>query len=253
MKQDPFTQGPKVFAKYCASCHRYDGHDGRGRLIVERTDEGNRQVVLPTATDLGDFAKRSWWKQLLTNYSQHLAPLVRSDFDLENSEMAGWCNDNRQVLLDSANAADLDAIVEFLVAQAANPLVEVDQDKVDKGEALLTDLTLTNGEISSCTDCHASLGGEFELDADNSGYPELNGYGSKAWLTAFIQNPGSPQFYGDANQMPAFAGKMSNHELEMLVRWMCGDYPPTHVESYESKLDQSADASDAAEATEHLE
>src|SRR5262249_20261360 len=28
LHQDPLTQGPKLFASKCASCHRFDGHDG---------------------------------------------------------------------------------------------------------------------------------------------------------------------------------------------------------------------------------
>src|SRR5205823_4835168 len=42
LREDAFTQGPKIFAKNCASCHRYDGHDGLGRKLKEA----------PTASDL---------------------------------------------------------------------------------------------------------------------------------------------------------------------------------------------------------
>src|SRR6266567_6661383 len=35
LRQDPFTQGPKLFARNCASCHRYDGHDGLGKVPTE--------------------------------------------------------------------------------------------------------------------------------------------------------------------------------------------------------------------------
>ncbi|MGZ5565495.1 MAG: cytochrome b, partial [Limisphaerales bacterium] len=41
LRNDPLTQGPKLFAKYCASCHRYDGHDGTGLKLKEA----------PTASD----------------------------------------------------------------------------------------------------------------------------------------------------------------------------------------------------------
>src|SRR5262249_59135873 len=30
LRSDAYTQGPRIFAKNCASCHRYDGHDGLG-------------------------------------------------------------------------------------------------------------------------------------------------------------------------------------------------------------------------------
>jgi ubiquinol-cytochrome c reductase cytochrome b subunit len=30
LRNDPLTQGPKIFAARCASCHRFNGHDGTG-------------------------------------------------------------------------------------------------------------------------------------------------------------------------------------------------------------------------------
>src|SRR5439155_63840 len=55
LREDAFTQGPKIFAKNCASCHRYDGHDGLGRHLKDP----------PTASDLKGFASRAWLKALL--------------------------------------------------------------------------------------------------------------------------------------------------------------------------------------------
>tara|TARA_Y100001934_G_scaffold32364_1_gene36322 strand:- start:1201 stop:3180 length:1980 start_codon:yes stop_codon:yes gene_type:complete len=46
LKNDPKTQGARLFAQHCASCHRYDGHDG---LAVE----------LETAESLDALAERS--------------------------------------------------------------------------------------------------------------------------------------------------------------------------------------------------
>jgi ubiquinol-cytochrome c reductase cytochrome b subunit len=55
LRNDPFTQGPKLFAKNCASCHRYDGHDGTG----------NQPTDPQTASDLKGFASRPWLSGLL--------------------------------------------------------------------------------------------------------------------------------------------------------------------------------------------
>ena len=44
LKSDPKTQGARLFAQHCSSCHRYDGHDG---LAVE----------LPKADTLGQLEK----------------------------------------------------------------------------------------------------------------------------------------------------------------------------------------------------
>ena len=36
LRNDPLTQGPKLFAKNCASCHRYEGHDGTAMCPKDR-------------------------------------------------------------------------------------------------------------------------------------------------------------------------------------------------------------------------
>src|ERR1700728_1823516 len=33
LRNDPLTQGPKIFAANCSSCHRYHGNDGTGRAV----------------------------------------------------------------------------------------------------------------------------------------------------------------------------------------------------------------------------
>ena len=69
-----------------------------------------------------------------------------------------------------------------------------------------------------------------------SGYPDLAEYGSAKWLKAFISDPGSDQFYGAKNHMPAYADKMNAKDLDLLVRYMTGDYHETHVEDYPSRI-----------------
>ncbi|MBL9200814.1 MAG: cytochrome b N-terminal domain-containing protein, partial [Opitutaceae bacterium] len=50
LRNDPRTQGPKIFARSCASCHRYDGHDGLGGQPKDKQ----------SAADLKGFASRAW-------------------------------------------------------------------------------------------------------------------------------------------------------------------------------------------------
>jgi ubiquinol-cytochrome c reductase cytochrome b subunit len=52
----------------------------------------------------------------------------------------------------------------------------------------------------------------------------LTGYGGAGWLRRFIADPGLPTNYGDHNHMPAFKTRISDRELDLLVRWMTGDY-----------------------------
>ena len=56
---DPLTQGPRLFADRCASCHTYDGHDGLGRPVAEPQ----------TAADLEGFASREWLTAIIRDAS----------------------------------------------------------------------------------------------------------------------------------------------------------------------------------------
>ncbi|MCP4195093.1 MAG: c-type cytochrome [Planctomycetaceae bacterium] len=239
LREDPFTQGPRLFSKYCASCHRYDGHNGRGRLVMDLDSEtGSEAASLPTAPDLANFADREWWRRVLTDYRQLMSPLQHAGYDVETSTeegMISWFEENAEALKNEANRADVDAMVEYLVSQSQRPGLNLNQELVQRGEEILSSGTLTEGEFTTCDNCHAELGGEFVVGTDNGGIPELNGYGSTAWLKAFIENAGSEQFYGEKNQMPVFAEKLSPKNLDLIVRWMTGDYAETEVEDYPSK------------------
>ncbi|MEX1095868.1 MAG: cytochrome b N-terminal domain-containing protein [Planctomycetales bacterium] len=236
VREDPYLQGPKLFAQFCASCHRYDGHDGAGKTLTEPA----------TAADLGDFATPDWWRSLLVNYEGHFAPFEKAVWyqqalaqkaagesptfiDLDEGEMAGWSRDNREALSDPRNKRHRDALAEFLASQSGRGDRQVDPELVELGRETMENLALAEGALTqSCTDCHSSFepGAKFqESDEDNLGYPALTGYGSVAWLKSFIGNPGTPQHYGEKNRMPAFREQLTPREIELIARWMAGDYP----------------------------
>ena len=53
LKDDPKTQGARLFAQHCASCHRYDGHEGLG---VELPKAGTLAELQNRTTTLSRFA-----------------------------------------------------------------------------------------------------------------------------------------------------------------------------------------------------
>jgi mono/diheme cytochrome c family protein len=95
------------------------------------------------------------------------------------------------------------------------------------------------GEIQACSECHTLEHPEILPGAGLVPAPDLTGHGSEEWLSAFIRNPSDARFYGDQNdRMPGFEKRLSADQIQLLVRWMRGDW-------YE--LGQEAGAAGAAE------
>ncbi len=209
VRADPRTQGPKLFARHCASCHRYDGHDGLG----------NRPADPPSAADLKGFASRAWLAGLLdpervaslhyfggTRFAEgRMVRFVQRDvaaFDAERREQLG-----KIIAAVSAEAA--------LPAQAEADAR--DADLIAEGRQLIR----TRG--MRCTTCH-----QFREPDEDATAPDLTDYGSRAWLRDFIHDPAQPRFYGRRNdRMPRFGaeGLLSEREIGLLADWLRGDWP----------------------------
>ena len=239
---DPFSRGPRLFSRQCSGCHRIDGHDGKGQLILDpildangkQMTDKNGQLLMQqepaTAADLHHFGTREWVRQVLTDYDSTFAPLKNAGEKGQrflDGEMADWCRENKATLLDAANKESLDALVEFLVLQGGRTdLGGIDVNRVALGREIFTGGALKSGTLSaSCTDCHTIKPlGETELLGNASG-PTLTGYAGRDWLKSFLRKPGHADFYGENNIMPEFdVGRLPDDELDLLVRWMTGDY-----------------------------
>ena len=137
----------------------------------------------------------------------------------------------QDALTSDANRTDVDALIEFLVQQAAHKNVTIDAAKAARGRELAIG-GAWNGDLEGidCAQCHMTIGEKFKpvFDEDSSG-PTLAQYASAAWLKDFINNPAADWHYGAKDRMSGFAGKMSEQELTLLVRWLTGDYYPTNM------------------------
>jgi len=213
LRNDPLTQGPRIFASQCASCHTWNGHDGLGNPLSEP----------PTAADLAGFGSRDWLRGFLDpkqieslKYFGGTA-FVHPKTGTAKSKMV------RFVTSDVADfkpdeKAQLEKIITALSAEAALP-AQKEADKrdatvIEEGKKLLADDALT------CVDCH-----RFHNDDPTSG-PDLTGYASHAWLLDFLKNPAHERFYGKKNdRMPSFGqtSRLTPRELEMLAAWMRGE------------------------------
>jgi ubiquinol-cytochrome c reductase cytochrome b subunit len=215
MRRDPLTQGPRLFAANCASCHS-----------VKREEEGTSVLCAkPTAPNLGEFASRAWLRGLLDP-----AKIVSPDYfgaagDLKEGEMVNWVNDNVPDM-DDETRAKLDKVLIALSAEAQLP----SQREADAKDAAIIEEGRTLFSEVGCADCH-----KFHDEGETGLAPDLTGYGSRAWLMGMISNPNHDRFYahlGDAQLMPAFAPSAENKDVNQLTQdeigliadWLRGDW-----------------------------
>lgn len=223
LRDDPKTRGAALFAVKCASCHRYDGHDGIGKISSEAA----------TASDLATFGTREWIRGILTDpagpkYFGATKNVAEIGERFTKGKMAEWveeCVTSKKVTED-----ELESLIEFLVSLSEHKLRgDVDQSKVASGQALFGE---GKDGVTACYDCHAIKVAKDPdgLFADESsqiatGAPDLTGYGSAAWLREFIGDPGNKKFYSSHNAMPGFGDKLTDRELDLIVKFLLHDWP----------------------------
>ncbi len=207
LRNDPLTQGPKLFAAHCASCHRYDGHDGLGNTVEDE----------PSAADLKGFASREWLSQLLD------PALIATDkffgkTKFADGKMAKFVN-RKVANFDDDEMEQLRKAIIALSAEAGLP----SQSEQDSAESEIiqagTDHLLDD---IGCADCH-----EFHFEDEDATAPDLTGYGSREWLISMIADPTHEALYGESNdRMPSFSpdGILSRKEIELLADWLRGDW-----------------------------
>jgi ubiquinol-cytochrome c reductase cytochrome b subunit len=196
LRQDHENRGRRIFASQCSSCHRYNGHDGRGYLVEDTQ----------SAPELAGFASVDWTTKLLS-YDHYISSEYFGGTAFKEGTMA------KKVLKKySADEKKLLPEVALLLSDLAElpyqePLSE------EKKESLL-DIFYDD---LACIDCH-------DIDSEGEGSaPDLTGYGSRKWMIDFINNPEHERFYGKKNdRMPAYGRdkKLSTEEIEIVVDWI---------------------------------
>lgn len=208
VKNDQMIQGAQVFAQHCASCHRYDGHDGLDQ-IPEDT---------PSAPDLYGFASIPWIAGILDPEKITSHYYFGGSEKLSGGKMAKYVKKDLSQL-NEEDTLKLQEVVHALSNQAQLPYQDLssneNQEKVENG-------VLHIEETFGCIDCHM-----FEIPDDEATAVDLTGYGSRDWIIRFISNPAHPSLYGDKNdRMPAFLDEniLSMHEIELVTDWIRHDW-----------------------------
>jgi ubiquinol-cytochrome c reductase cytochrome b subunit len=210
LHEDAMTQGPRLFAAKCASCHTFGGHDGLGSPLSEP----------PTAPDLTGFGSRDWLRGFLdpkqiespkyfggTAFAKPPAGKKKSKMVRYVLEAVPKFNADEQQQLEKIIAA-LSAEAKLPAQAAADAR---DAALIAEGGKLISDAAL------KCFDCHA-----FHVDDPGSG-PDLTGYASREWMIEFIKNPAHEKFYGEKNdRMPLFGEKaeLTAQQIEFIVDWL---------------------------------
>ena len=215
LRNDPLTQGPKLFAAHCSSCHRFDGHDGLGGTP---TDE-------PSAADLNAFASRKWITDFIS--PDHIATdqfFGKTAF--ADGKMVKFVN-RKVANFDDVEKEQLRKAIIALSAEAQLPSqADLDSSEtavIEEGKNHLLD------DIG-CADCH-----EFHFEDEDATAPNLTGYGSREWLITMISDPAHEDFYGENNdRMPSFGpdGILTSTEIGLIVDWLRGEwYKPATLET----------------------
>lgn len=196
MRNNPETRRVALFEQHCASCHRM-GDLG--------PPEGK-----DTAPDLTGFGTKAWAKRVMedpdhdlmfgkTAFKGTMLSVTKPPADPEAAKN-----------FTPTSAADVDAMADFLAAQA----------KGQKGEGLPGEKLVKQ----RCTSCHRLDG---ETDDKDSLAPELRGWASAAWVRAQIDDPGSGKTYPAGvmdpkleGHMPAFADKLSEADRKLLTTFV---------------------------------
>ena len=212
LRADPLTQGPKLFARNCASCHRYDGHDGLGHTPKDPQ----------SAPELKGFGSRAWLAGLL-DPKQVSATNYFGGTKFADGKMAKFV---KKTFTD-ADAAKLEQLKKVIAAVSAEAGLR-SQVEADQRDAALIEQGrgLAAGEDMRCTECH-----QFRKKDEEASAPDLTGWGSREWLVGILANPKHPRFYGKKNdRMPAFSEDqiLDASAIGLIADWLRGDwYEPT--------------------------
>jgi ubiquinol-cytochrome c reductase cytochrome b subunit len=217
LRNDPQTQGPKLFQTHCGSCHSYSDPDGNDpvKIVPESV----------SAPNLYGFASRSWIAGIVDHQQVDRAAYFGQTAHKEG-EMVSFVKDNLKDLDDTKKAA-LQDLVAALSAEARLPS-QREADEKAQADGILARGKEAFGKTFSCTDCH-----RWGDQGDAGSAPDLTGYGSYEWLLGFISDPTHARFYGDDNdRMPSFAKdleapathSLSVREISLIADWLRGEY-----------------------------
>ncbi len=202
--------GRRLFVQHCGSCHE--------KPLPTSAEGQNAQDAAPNLTG---FATRTWIAGLLDP-----TRVAGPDYFGRTAHHAGDMVGFVQQDLKKWSPTDVENVVMALSAEAqVRSQTELDAaapERIEAGRKKIADAD------AGCAQCH-----KFHDAGELGSAPDLTGYGTRAWLEAFIHNPAAKQFYADKNdRMPAFAeyptGSLRNQlnpeQVGLIADWLRRDW-----------------------------
>lgn len=208
LRSDPLTQGPRLFAANCSSCHRYHGHDGLGTVPADD----------PAASDLAGFGSRAWLEGLLDPV-RVATPEYFGGTDHRTGRMARFVQRGVRSF-GPEERAQLAKVVAAISAEARLPR-QAAADSAD-ARAIEEGLASIGDESMPCGNCHVV----HDLSDGDAG-PDLTGWGSREWMLGMVHDPTGASYYGENNdRMPAFGveARLSPEQIGLIVDWLREDW-----------------------------
>ena len=210
IRDDALSQGPKLFAQHCASCHAH---------VDPAAPEAQAVLAKASAANLHGFGTAVWMRGLL-DPKQVAGPGYFGNTAHKEGDMVNFVQHD---LADAAtwNREDVEAVIAAMAAEAGLPAAGTAPSVVEKGRELVAD-----GD--RCGSCHT-----FRDNGVAAGSaPDITGWGSREWLVGIIADPTHERFYGDSNdRMPSFgkaeegaAPMLTRRQIELIADWLRGDW-----------------------------
>ncbi len=179
VRNDPRVRPGELFAQHCGTCHAVEG--------MSRQRRGPR---------LDGFGSRGWAAAVVT-WPDH--PELFGATEIHDMPPQ----------LRRLREEGVRAVSEWLYSQG----VEEGDPPADAA------LAATGSEIyhRRCTVCHQGAGDTSETEASERDAPDLDGWGSRAWIRSQLIEPASPRNYGARNHMPSFRERLSPADLERVI------------------------------------
>ena len=198
---------------------RLSGVDKAGDPVIATVSADGSHVHVKTSTrqvaaDLEGYGGRAWLRGLLDspNSDRYFGKVPQCQ------GMGRWRQDT------TLSPHELDAVADFFEEHVSTVPEDLPASEWEARDEVAEhpgfDAFYKEGE---CASCHVQI----DWSTPNEEAPNLYGWGSSWYIERLIRRPGAPHFFGyldPDDQMPGFGDRLTEDDLESVVRYLKGDY-----------------------------